>query len=121
MIRHGKTEKKIDALTQETEVRLDGYYSAALTTVLRKNRAALNRIKAIMDGDIKPPRYCVAEWQKAHWRERQLKRILKASDLEKELIQAAQQAGDKCVTEIETMRDAVYTTAYNDTYNRLRK
>lgn len=121
MIRHGKTEKKIDLITQETEERLDGYYSAALATVLRKNAPAMNKIKAIMDGDEKPPRHCVSDWQKALWRKRQMKQILKASDLEKQLIQAAQQAGDKCEKDIEAMRDAVYNTAYNDTYNRLRK
>lgn len=121
MIRHGKTERKIDLLTQETEATLDGYYSAALATVLRKNRPALNKIKAIMDEEVSPPRYCVSEWQKALWRKRQLTKILKASDLEAQLIQAAQQAGDKCEKDIEAMRDAVYNTAYNDTYNRLRK
>ena len=121
MIRHGKTERKIDALTLETEDQINDFYSAAFTSALRKNTAALSRIRAIMDGEVKQPRYCVTDAQKARWRERKLTRILKASNLREDLIHAAQKAGEKSEQEIERMRDEVYTTAYNDTYNSLRK
>lgn len=121
MIRHGKTEKKIDALTLETEDQINDFYSAAYVHALHKNHAALSRLQAIMDGETKPPRHCVTEKQKTRWKERQLTRILKASDLEKDLIRAAQKAGEMSEREIEKMRDDVYNTAYNDTYNRLRK
>ena len=121
MIRHGKTERKIDALTLETEDQINDFYSAAFASALRRNRAVLAQIRAIMDGEVKPPRYCVTDAQKNRWRERKLNRILKASNLREDLIHAAQKAGEKSEQEIERMRDEVYTTAYNDTYNSLRK
>lgn len=121
MIRHGKTERKIDALTLETEDQINDFYSAAFTYALRRNRPVLAQLRAIMDGEVKPPRYCVTDAQKARWREHKLTRILKASNLREDLIHAAQKAGEKSEQEIERMRDEVYTTAYNDTYNSLRK
>ena len=38
-----------------------------------------------MDGETHPPRYCVTDKQKGRWRERQLLKILKASNIEKDL------------------------------------
>ena len=115
MIRHGKTERKIDALTLETEDQINDFYSAAFTYALRRNRPVLAQLRAIMDGEV------YKEMKKARWRERKLTRILKASNLREDLIHAAQKAGEKSEQEIERMRDEVYTTAYNDTYNSLRK
>lgn len=108
-------------ITQETESRLDDIYSSAFATVLRRNSAVFHRIRAIMDGEMNPPRYCVTDKQKERWRERQLLKILKASNIEKDLTAEIQKAGDRCEAEIEKMREDVYTAAYEDTMNRLRR
>lgn len=119
-MRTGKTERKIDAMTEITAVDIEIAYDEAFTKAMRKNRETLKQMRAIMDGEQKPPRYCITEKQKERWKEKALMKLLNDSGIAESFAAEIASAGNKCVSNIKRFGLNVYETAYKGTMDQLK-
>lgn len=119
-MRTGKTERKIDAMEAETITGIDNLYSKSLLSAFSANKKALNRIRAIMDGEEKPPRRCVTDQQKALWHEKKLNRILRDSGLIESMAEYITSAGKSSVSRIKRGGLDIYRIAYKSTLDSMK-
>lgn len=120
-MRGGMLERKIDRLEANAELDIEAAYDEALTKAMRKNRDTLKRMRAIMDGEENPPRYCVTEKQKERWKMKTLMKLLNASGINESMGNALAEAGRQSVSRIQRFGLDVYETAYKGTMNKLKE
>lgn len=110
--------KKLDGILENGEKQIEKAYGDALARTMKENRKALNEIRAIMDGEKKPPASCVTDEQKESWRRKTLEKLMLKSGLIEKLakgIVSADAESEIKKTDLET-----YQTAYNGTLDILR-
>ena len=120
-MRGGMLERKIDMLEANAELDIEAAYDEALTKAMRKNRDTLKRMRAIMDGSEKPPRYCVTEKQKERWKMKTLMKLLNASGIDESIGSALAEAGNQSISRIQRFGVDVYEAAYNGALNKLKE
>lgn len=120
-MRTGKTEQKIDRMRDASERRINGYYNAAMRTAFSQQSAALNGMKAIMDGDKKPPRHCVTDAQKTVWKQKQLVSLMYSSGIVDHIAVSIAEAGKQATQEIKRFGVNAYKAAYNGTVEQLHE
>lgn len=113
-------QKTLDNLLKTAEMQIDGEYTAALNEVIRRNKAVFREIKAIMDGEIKPPRHLIFDRQKRAWAQKRLLKLLDDSGLIREMAASLSAAGAYSVTRIKRFGVATYKTAYSGVDEQLR-
>ena len=120
-MRTGKTEQKIDRMRDASERRINACYNAALRKAFTTQSAALNGMKAIMDGDKQPPRHCVSDEQKAAWKQKQLVSLMYSSGIVDHIAESIAEAGKQAAQEIRRFGVNAYKAAYNGTVEQLHE
>lgn len=118
-MREGKTERKIDAIEKQALANIDTVYGKALSGVLKKHKADLKQLKALMDGTAKAPCYCFTDTLKEGWRRKEAEKLLYSSRIADDLLAALQEAGAEAVGSIQMMGMKIYNTAYSGTMESL--
>lgn len=92
--------------------KIGGIYQTGLMEVIRNNAAALRRMRQIMDGGTKPPRYCVTDAMKQRWKRKTLLKLVKESGIAEKINFGLMACGEEAVSEIKKMGVEIYETAY---------
>lgn len=87
-------------------------YKAGLKEAIRNNAATLRRMRQIMDGGTKPPRYCVTDAMKERWKRKTLLKLVKESQIVEKMNSGLMACGEEAVSEIQKMGVEIYETAY---------
>lgn len=87
-------------------------YEMGLRKAIRYNAATLRRMREIMDGDARPPRYCVTEAMKTRWKRKTLLKLMKDSRIVEKMNDALMECGVDAVAEIQRLCLEAYETAY---------
>ena len=120
MMRTGKTERKIDAMTTAATGDIEALYDEALTKGFKMYRDTFAQMRDIMGGTQKPPRWCVTQFQKDRWKQKKLMKLLDQTSIADGLGALLATAGDYSVSRIKRFGLDVYKTAYKGTMDKLR-
>ena len=115
--RNDEIAKQIDRIAHRAELEIDAIYGESFLAAVRRNRAALRELRPLLDGDIKPPAWCVLQWQKDRWLEKKLK--AQSRGLDESFTAEEMRAGQEAVQIIQRMTREIYETAYGRTLEEL--
>lgn len=87
-------------------------YQMGLRKAIRYNAAVLRRMREIMDGEARPPRYCVTEAMRIRWKRKTLMKLLRDSRIVEKMNDALMECGEDAVSEIQQLCLGVYETAH---------
>ena len=88
---------------------------------MRDNKDTLRRIKALMDGEEKPPRWMTSDKQQEAWRYKQLTKLLEGSRLLEKAAGQLRAAGQASVKRIKRYATDTFNTAYKGVDEQLRE
>ena len=119
--RFGEIAKAVDKIENKAEAQINALYTDAFLSATRKKKKALRELRALLDGETKPPAWYVTDAQKERWREKKIKALLNSSKLDHSFLAYEMKAGDEAVQIIQRMSAEIYETAYNRTMEELRR
>lgn len=106
-------KQKISRITNQTVEKISKTYEMGLRKAMRLNAVTLRRMREIMDGNAKPPFYCVTDAMKTRWKRKTLLKLMKDSHIVEKMNDCLMECGDDAVLEIQKMGLEIYETAYN--------
>ena len=118
--RNDAIAKAVDRIEARAEAEIEDLYSRALMDAMRGNKKAMRQLQRILDGEIKPPVYCITHGQKDRWLDKQVRAIVKREKLQDRLTQCEMDASEKAAQIIQKMSEEIYRTAYSMTMEALR-